>query len=115
MKITEDNIELDSPEEALFYGLCALHGILVQRNTPVIAGIEMPGGLWYAPGFYLPAMDLWVEVSDGEHEAALRHGRDRWRTLGTRRLAVLYREELRVLMTRANSHVVTEQLKIWAR
>lgn len=37
-----------------------------------------------------------------------------WRMSGWR-LAVLRREELHVLMTRANASVVVEQLKIWAR
>jgi hypothetical protein len=56
-----------------------------------------------------------VEVASGEDEAVLRPMRAAWRSLSSRPLAVLYREELHVLMTRANGHVVREQLKIWAR
>lgn len=115
MKITvaEDGIALDSPEEALFYGLCRFHGIPVERVGRSRAQ-DVSGSGWYCPDFYLPGLDAWVEVVSGNAEEGTRAQRTGWR-MPSRRLAVLYRDELHVLMTRANSHVVQEQLKIWAR
>jgi hypothetical protein len=98
--VTEDGVTLDSAEQALFYGLCILRGIPV----------ECADGHW-APSFYLPSLNIWVEVSDS-------WGNPGWAAeLVARgeRLAVLRREELEVLMTRANASVVVEQLRIWAR
>jgi hypothetical protein len=116
--VARDAVALDSPMEALFYGLCCFHEIPVERVMLSAAG--EPGGplWWYWPGFRIAVPGskaaLWVEISDGQNDSALRPCRAAWRQSG-HRLAVLYREELHVLMTRANSHVVMEQLKIWAR
>ena len=114
MKITVmPDIELDSPEEALFYGLCCFHGIPVTRPGRNCAE-DFNGSGWYCPDFYLPGLDLWIEVVSSDTRESTRAQRTGWRMPG-RRLAVLYRDEMYVLMNRANSHVIAEQLKIWAR
>lgn len=119
MKITvaRDAVALDTPEEALFYGLCCFHEIPVERV--VLSAVTEGGGLlWHWPAFRITlpgTLAIYAEVSDGQTESALRPCRTSWRASTPHRLAVLYREELHVLMTRANSHAVREQLKIWAR
>jgi hypothetical protein len=90
-------IELDSPQEALFYGLCCFHEIPVIRNTPALGGVVDGQGGWYAPGFYVAVekmLELFVEVADGTEDVVRRNARERWRKLGMRRLAVLYRDDL---------------------
>ena len=118
MKITmaQDGIALNSPEEALFYGLCCFHEIPVE-HVLLSARLEHDGPLWHWNGFHVTgpgSLNMSVEISDGSNEASLRRLRDAFRQSG-HRLAVLYREELRVLMTRANGHQVEKQLRIWAR
>lgn len=96
--VGQDDVELDSPWEALFWGLCRFHEVPVIRNTD--AGIEDSHGGWYQPGFHVAVpniVDVWVEVADGCEDAARRHGRNCWRTFGTRRLVVLYRDDLDAL------------------
>lgn len=116
VKVTREDVELDSPAEALFYGLMHLHGIVVSC-IPAGMAIEV-GGICYWPGFCIAVPGapgcLWVEVSDGQAEHMFRPARARWREEG-HRLAVLYPEELRDLVTRANGRQVLEQLRIWAK
>jgi hypothetical protein len=118
MKITTaPDIAPDSPMEALFYGLCYFHEVPAER-VMLSAAAERGGQLWYWPGFCVAvpgSLALYAEVSDGQHESVMRPLRTSWRASTPHRLAVLYRDELHVLMTRANSHAFMEQLKIWAR
>jgi len=116
IRVAQDDIELNSPGEALFYGLCRLHEIPVERV--MLSAVAEPGGsLFYWPGFCVAraSLNMYAEVSDGQSEAAMRPLRDGWRASTPHRLAVLYQEELRVLMTRANHHEVRRQLQAWAR
>jgi len=114
--VTEDGIELNSSLEALFWGLCCLFEIPVERSG---RAIEDGHGGRYAPGFRVTVAggtDIWVEAADGRHEdKARRDGRAALRAASPYRLAVLYPEELRVLMTRANSYEAYRQLQFWAR
>jgi hypothetical protein len=114
IKITDEDIELSSPGAALFYGLCDLWGIDIRHGSLAHSAL-VADNTYYCPEFYLPGADVWVEVSDGQDEGLLRPYRETWRSAGVGRLAVLYPDELRVLMTRANPGVVRQQLKTWAR
>jgi hypothetical protein len=109
--VVEDAMVLDSPYEALFYGLMRLWKIPAERADRSHAQ-DVNGSGWYCPDFYLPGLDIWVEVKgfeDDNHRARYAG----WRMSG-RKLTVLRREELHTLMTRANGNVVAEQIKIWA-
>jgi hypothetical protein len=111
--IADDAIVLDSPYEALFYGLMRLWKVPCERADRSMAVQPIDDG-WYCPDFYLPGLDTWVEVKGFEDEDdRIRY--EAWRKAGAgRRLAVLRREELHVLMTRANANEVREQLRTWA-
>lgn len=114
IRVTDDDIELGSPLEALFYGLCCFHEIYVRRIDPARAAI---GG--YCPGFYVnvsKSTSYWVEVADGEHDAELRPLRAAWRER-TRLfpLAVLYREQLAELLAAARPAQFTALLRRSAR
>lgn len=94
MKITVDGIELNSPEEALFYGLMRLWKVPCERADRSRA-ISVNGSGWYCPDFYLPEQDLWAETKGFEEEDhRLRYAC--WRMPG-KKLAVLRREQLDVL------------------
>lgn len=97
ISVNQDEITLESPEEALFWSLCRFHGITVQRAR-LDGDSVFNGDVLYCPGFrvFVPKiLDLWVEAADGDGEAMLRPLRTAWRAeYGTRRLVVLYREEL---------------------
>lgn len=98
MIIIEDDIELESPEEALFYGLCCFHEVPVERasRSLAIAVAEHPG-TWWQPGFRVAVprlLDTWVEVADGQRESQFRLPRNVWRKSLGHPLAVLYREDL---------------------
>lgn len=107
-------VELDSPEEALFYGLCCFHEIHVKRPDPARAAI---GG--YCPGFYVnvsKSTSYWVEVADGERDAELRPLRAAWRErVHLFPLAVLYREELNALRGAAGPAQFAARLRQSAR
>jgi hypothetical protein len=104
--------ELDSPEEALFYSLMHLRKIPVER-TDSRTRISVNGSSWWCPGFFLPETGIYVEIKGPDPEDRFLY--DVWRWPSGRKLAVLRREELEVLLTRASSSSVVEQLKIWAR
>ena len=108
--VIEDALVLDSPFEALFYGLCRLWKIEIVRADRAEA-IPFGEKGWYCPDFYLPDLRLYVEVKGFEDDDD-RARCDEWRK--SRQLAVLRREELHVLRTRANDGVVREQLKTWS-
>lgn len=115
--VTQDDVLLNSPEEALFYGLCHFHEVLVER-VMMSAAAEGGGALFYWPGFCISSpgeLALYAEVSDGQNESAMRPLRASWRLSTPHRLAVLYREELRTLMFCMNGHVIEQQLRTWAR
>jgi len=101
MRITvaEEDVELRSLGEALFWALCRFHEAPVERSADY-AVCTSPGGPWYHPGFRVCApriVDVWVEVADGQEDAARRHARDCWRRMNTAPLLVLYREDLDAL------------------
>lgn len=80
--IAEDGIELNSPGEALLYGLLRLWGVPVEHS-----------GRHYCPAFFLPEAELWAEVRGPEDD----QGRyDAWRAAGCR-LVVLGAMELEEL------------------
>lgn len=109
--VVDDAIVLDSGYEALFWGLCSLWKLPVERGDRAKAVAVGLNG-WYCPDFYMPGLNIWVEVKGFEDEDdRLRY--DTWRMSG-RKLAVLRREELDVLRTRANANEVWEQLRAWA-
>lgn len=94
--VVEDAMVLDSPYEALFYGLMRLWKIPCERGDRGQA-ISVNGSGWYCPDFYLPESDLWVEVKGFEEEDhRLRYAC--WRMSG-KRLAVLRKGELHALRT----------------
>lgn len=110
--ITEDGVTLDSPEQAFFWGLCSLWKIPVERGDRAKA-IDVNGSGWWCPDFYLPGLHIWAEIKDSEgSDNPLWY--DAWRMSG-RKLAVLRRQELDVLRTRANANEVWEQLKVWGK
>jgi hypothetical protein len=110
--VLEDAMVLDSPYEALFYGLCRLWKIPCERADRQQA-VPVNGDGWYCPDFYLPDLQIYVEVKGFEDDDD-RARCAAWRAV-PHELAVLHREELHVLRTRANDGVVKQQLKIWAR
>jgi hypothetical protein len=101
MRITvaEEDVELRSLGEALFWALCRFHEAPVERSDGYAIGTS-PGGPWYHPGFRVHApriVDVWVEVADGCEDEARHHGRECWRQANTSPLVVLYREDLDAL------------------
>jgi hypothetical protein len=109
--VVEDAMVLDSPYEALFYGLMRLWKIPVERGDRAKA-IDVNGSGWYCPDFYLPGLHIWVEVKGFEdNDDRLRY--DVWRLSG-RKLVVLRREELHVLRVQPGVNEAWEQLRIWA-
>lgn len=114
MKISvAPDIELGSPMEALFYGLCCFHEIPVRRVDQV-HGVAVDGS-WYSPGFRVVVpkiLDVCVEIADGKNEAALRPARAAWRSLSRYRLVVLYREELDTLREAARPDQFAARLRM---
>lgn len=106
--VIEDAMVLDSPYEALFYGLLRLWKIPVERADRSRA-ISVNGSGWYCPDFYLPDMDIWVEIKGFEEEDhRLRYAA--WRMFG-RKLAVLRRLELHSLRTCLTRDGAVEHLR----
>lgn len=92
--VVDDAVVLDSGYEALFWGLCSIFKIPVERADRSHAQ-DVNGSGWYCPDFFLPGQSIWVEVKGFEDEDDRMRYRA-WRMPG-RRLAVLRREELDVL------------------
>ena len=91
----DKEIFLQSPGEALFYGLCWFHQIPVERTRLDRDSVES-GSVWYCPSFRVVVpklLDLWVEIADGDAEGVLRPCRAAYREQRGR-LAVIYREGL---------------------
>lgn len=65
--VVEDAIVLDSGFEALFWGLCSLWKLPVERADRNKA-VEVGDNGWYCPDFYLPTMNIWVEVKGYEDD-----------------------------------------------
>ena len=108
--VVEDAIVLDSGFEAFFWGLCSLWKIPCERADRGLA-VRVGEG-WYCPDFWLPSLDIYVEIKGPEDEDD-RARYAAWRA-EERQLAVLRREELHTLRTRANDHAVKQQLRIWS-
>jgi hypothetical protein len=111
--VSKDGIELNSPEEALFYGLCRFHEIPVER-VMLSAEVE-EGRLWYWPAFRVAVpkiLDLHAEVADPQTDSALRPCRAAWRARSAGILAVLYREELDTLREASRPAQFAARLKL---
>lgn len=65
--VVEDAVVLDSGYEALFWGLCSLWKIPVERADRSQA-VPVNGNGWYCPDFYVPSMNIWVEVKGFEDD-----------------------------------------------
>lgn len=92
--VVEDAMVLDSPYEALFYGLMRLWKVPCERADRDRA-IPVNGNGWYCPDFYLPDEEIWVETKGFEDDK----DKDRWaqwRAAG-RKLVVLGSMELEEL------------------
>lgn len=113
MKITiAEDVELGSPEEALFWGLCHFHNVPVETVSPqeAIQAAEVR----YRPGFRVAVprhLDTYVEIADGRREDFLRLCRFAWRDTG-RPLVVLYREELESLVAADRPSQFVARLKL---
>lgn len=89
--VVDDAVVLDSPWEALFWGLCAFRKLPIERFDRE-RGVEWRSDCWYAPDFWLPSLELAVEVKgspDGDDPT-------RWQKFSGS-LTVLGREELEML------------------
>jgi hypothetical protein len=109
--VIENAVVLDSGFEAFFFGLCRLWKIPIDRADRAEA-VPVNDSGWYCPDFKMPSLGLYVEVK-GPEDADDPDRYAAWRATG-RRLAVLRREELHTLRTRANDGVIMQQLRIWA-
>lgn len=91
--IVDDAVVLDSAWEALFWGLCYFNKISVERFDRTNA-IEWRPRQWYAPDFWLPDLELAIEIkgfADPEDE-------QRWKACNeVMSLVVLGRPELGLL------------------
>lgn len=110
--VVDDAVVLDSGFEALFWGLCSLWKIPVERADRSKA-VMIGGNGWYCPDFYVLGLNAWVEVKGFEDDDD-RARYDAWRAEG-HTLAVLHREELETLRRQASVNEAWEQLKLWAR
>lgn len=74
--MVDDAIVLDSSYECLFWGLCMLHKIPVERYDRTAHAVEWKPGQWYAPDFLVLANGdhLAVELKGVEDE----HDAERW-------------------------------------
>lgn len=99
VKVAGGDVELDSPEEALFYGLCCWYGIPVQFLRPGLMSAEADG-LMYCPRLWISwgPTKLAVEISDAADEGTMRPLRAAWRDAYHKQLAVIYREQLATLL-----------------
>jgi len=105
-------IVFESSYECLFWALCALWKIPIERADRDQA-IEVNGNGWYCPDFWLPDLDLWVEVKGFEDD----DDRDRyaaWRT-DDRHLLVIRREELHELRQQATGGLAVMTMKAMER
>lgn len=59
--VVEDSIVLDSSYETLFWSICMLNKIPIERYDRE-QGVEWRPGLWYAPDFWMPTLGFAVEV-----------------------------------------------------
>jgi transposase len=105
--LVEDAVVLDSPYEALFWGLCSLFKLQVERADRSQA-VPIGDG-WYCPDFWLPTVDLYVETKGYENEDD-RARYAAWRTSG-RPLLVLGRENLISLLRDLPTHGLEQELR----
>jgi hypothetical protein len=91
--VVEDAMVLDSPYEALFYGLMRLWKVPCERADRSTA-VQVYDDGWYCPDFYLPDEQTWVEIKGFEDDDdRIRY--EAWRKAGAgRKLVVLGRDEL---------------------
>ena len=94
--IEDFDIVFESSWEALFWGLCAFRKLPVERFDRE-QGVEWQSGSWYAPDFWLPSLELAIEVKGQPDEEDPM----RWDKFG-RPLVVLGYEEMDVLLKSSN-------------
>jgi hypothetical protein len=88
--VVDEAVVLDSGWEALFWGLCAFQKLTVERYDRS-AGVLWKANGWYAPDFWLPSLELAVEIKGQEDDSDAA----RWAAFRQKHpLAVLGREEL---------------------
>lgn len=89
-------IVFDSSYEVLFWGLCTFLKVPVERFERE-HGVEWREGAWYAPDFYLPTLNMAVEMKGAQDE----EDAERWDTFcakGAMHLRVLLQQDLTVLI-----------------
>ena len=88
------DVVFESSWEALFWGLCGFRKLPIERYDRE-QGVEWQEGAWYAPDFWLPTLDLAVEIKGQPDE----DDDEKWTAFRTtRRLAVIGRAEMRLLL-----------------
>jgi hypothetical protein len=99
----------ESGFEMLFFSLCLFWKIPVERadrSQAISFGING----WYCPDFWLPTLELWVEVKGFEDDDD-RARYEAWRQAG-RRLTVLGRDELDTLREASRDSQFAARLKL---
>lgn len=87
---------LDSTWEVLFWGLCGFSKISIERFERE-DGVSWKDQGWYAPDFWLPVLEVAIEVKGRERG----HDRTKWEVFN-QRLIVVGREELDMLRKAGN-------------
>lgn len=102
--VVDDAVVLDSGYEAFFWGLCQLFKLPVERFDRK-HGVEWREGCWYAPDFYLPTLDLAVELK-GLEDAS---DKDRWALFEKEqgRLVILTGDDLRGMFLGKSDFIAT--------
>lgn len=91
--VVKDAVVLDSVWETVFWGWCEFHKLPVERFERKYA-IEWRKGCWYAPDFWLPTLEMAVEVKGLEDNL----DQERWSIFRQHhRLVVVGREELKAM------------------
>jgi len=89
--VVDDAVVLDSGYEALFWGLCSLWKLPVERADRSLA-VRVGEDGWYCPDFWLPTLGLYVETKGFEDDDD-RARYAAWQDAGYR-LRVLDRDDL---------------------
>ena len=88
--VEDFDIVFESSWEVFFWGLCAMEKLSVDRFDRE-HGVEWKPGCWYAPDFWLPTLEIAVEIKGQPDAADLA----RWNAFAQQRsLAVLGQAEL---------------------
>lgn len=99
--VVDDAVVLDSGYEALFWGLCTFLKVPVERYDRK-HGVERREGQWYAPDFYLPTLNMAVEVKGVQDEDDAERW-DAFRKASPQYLRVILQGDLTVLIGRGTT------------